>query len=76
MVDEDAENVTLLSPPRVEIEGRKRAACIDHPIGGSNPGHVFVTSEEDGRKSDVPGISVPRSLFGDSSVTLPSPSRA
>src|SRR6185312_10151063 len=54
---------------RPESRGPGRAVDFDPPIGGSNPGHVFVTSEEDGRKSHVPGASVTRPDFGDGSGT-------
>src|SRR5882724_775192 len=37
--------------------------------------HASVGPEEDGRKGDVPGISVTRSFFGDDPVALPSRSR-
>ena len=56
MFREDAESVTLLGPLRAEIGPLKRAVDFDHLIGGSNPGHVFVTPEEVGRKSDDPRV--------------------
>src|SRR6185312_4150395 len=62
-----------LRPPN--SRGPGRAVDFDPPIGGSNPGHVFVTSEEDGRKGHVPGASVTRPDIGDGSVALPSSSR-
>src|SRR6185312_2127127 len=55
--------------------GPGRAVDFDPPIGGSNPGHVFATSEEHTRKSHVPGASVTRPDIGDGSVALPSSSR-
>jgi len=71
VVDEDAENVTLFGRLGAEIGGQKRAPYFDPPIAGSKCRHVIATSEEGGRKSDVPDISVTRSDIGDGSGALP-----
>ena len=68
---EDAGNVTFRVPLRAGIEARRRDVDFDHTLVWSNPGHVIATSEEDGTKSDLPGISVTPWDFGDGSVSLP-----
>ena len=68
-----------LSSPSSPSGGRLRdpgTRCTDLvPYGGLNSRSAFVTPEGNGRKSEVPGVSVTRSLSGDGSSTLPSPSR-
>ena len=39
-----------------ESRGPERAACIGAPIGAPNHGRVIATSEEDGRKGELPGV--------------------
>src|SRR5271156_4234108 len=45
------------------------------PHSGENCELTGATSEEDGRKGDVPGIFVTRFDIGEGSVSLPCPSR-
>src|ERR1700735_800053 len=75
VVDEDAGNVTLPGPPRTDFGALRRAAWIWAPIGALNRGHVIQTSEEGARKSDVLGVFVTRSVFGDGTVAPPCPPR-
>src|ERR1700735_5102432 len=71
VVDEDAGNVTLPGPPRTDFGALRRAAWIWAPIGALNRGHVIQTSEEGARKSDVLGVFVTRSAFGEGVPALP-----
>jgi hypothetical protein len=71
VVEEDAGNVTLPGSLKAYFEAPVRVVDFDPPIGGSNHGHVIQTPEEDGRKGDVLGLSVTRTLFGDGYPPLP-----
>ena len=55
-VDEEAENVASEGPRKGRFSPQRRAAEFFPTMVWSNHGHVFVTSQEVGRKGEVPGV--------------------
>jgi hypothetical protein len=64
----------IRGPSGVRFRSPETRSVYLGPYRGPKVRCVFVTSEEDRRKCGLPGVGVTRSLFGDGSSALPSPS--